>query len=124
MSHPSQHELSTVFQAYQDQRSPRVRRISLLSTFITRVQACENATYKFLAKTCFPLASDSMVGAIFSDSVKKGVKLDYVPLGSQLRGSVPWDDASRDLRPSNKSTKVVLVVGALVLFWAVSRLQF
>lgn len=88
---------------------------------MTRVHACENTAFKFLAKCCFPLASDAMVGAIFSESVRKGVKLDYVPLVGQLGGSVPWEDESRDPRLRNKNTMMLLVMGMLVVFWAVSR---
>ncbi|ORY03474.1 hypothetical protein BCR34DRAFT_617773 [Clohesyomyces aquaticus] len=126
-SHPSQEELSAIFQTYQGQRLPRAQEISWLSTFNTRVQACENACFNFIAKYCFPLATDGMVGGLFAATVKKGVKLDYVPLVGQPEGTVPWEDEKR-LRdfPSQKSAywKTVLTLGMLVVLCVIFGVRF
>jgi hypothetical protein len=123
-SHPSQQVLNSVFQEYRDSRVPHVRRISWVSTFITRVDACENIAFKFMAEYCMPLASDGMVGAMFSSLIKKGTKLDYVPLVEYVSGTVSWDDDRRDKRPNLRTTMVILltmVMAMLVGFLATSR---
>lgn len=122
-SHPSQPELSAVFQEYQKQRAPRAKRVSFLSTMITRVHACENRLLKFVATKCFPFVSDGMLGAIFSESITKGVKLDYVPLSAQPVGTDRWADEIRASRSRSKLSVFLVVVGVLAVLWTASRFQ-
>ncbi|KAL2807716.1 FAD binding domain protein [Aspergillus granulosus] len=116
-AHPSRDELSQLFQAYRNKRIAQIRRVFWFSTFITRVHACENAALGFIARACFPLFNDRVVGALFSAIIKYGVKLDYVPIG-QLGGAVPFEDeVVRGKGPNLTGWYALLVVG-VVLFGA------
>ncbi|KAJ6153527.1 hypothetical protein N7470_006486 [Penicillium chermesinum] len=111
-SHPTQAELSTIFQAYREQRIGRVNLMYLLSGFMTRVQAWANPVFKFLASRCFPWMSDKMVGGIFSLAIQGSVKLDCVPRRVKPRGKVKW---KVDVSAQNQSQKWLGGMGLFVV---------
>jgi hypothetical protein len=121
LAHLTQHEISDVFQAYQKERIDRTQRIAWLSTFITRVHACKNIAFRGIARYVFPLATDSMVAAIFSEHIRKGVKLDYVPVNQQ-GGSVPWEDDDRTPSPRIQRITVMLCMGVFLMYYAYTKL--
>jgi hypothetical protein len=101
-SHPSCKELTEVFKAYQEERTPRVKQIFDLSGLMTRIQAWQNPALKIVAKYIFPLVSDSQVADLFAGAVKGGVKLDYLPVEESM-GTVAWE-SERD-RLAKKAAK-------------------
>ncbi|KAJ5694682.1 hypothetical protein N7536_005094 [Penicillium majusculum] len=111
-SHPTQAELSTIFQTYREQRIGRVYLMHLLSGFMTRVQAWSNPVFKFLARRCFPWMSDNMVGGIFSLAIQGGVKLDYVPQRVKPKGKVKW---KVDVSAQNQSQKWLGGMGLFIV---------
>ena len=118
-SHPSTAELSSVFSAYQEERTPRVKQIYDLSGLLTRVQAWQNPALKIVAKYIFPLVSDSQVANLFAGAVKGGVKLDFLPV-EDVTGSVAWESEGDRLAKKKNDVKsgrnrVVATVGSLVV---------
>jgi hypothetical protein len=111
-SHPTQAELSTIFQTYREQRIGRVYLMHLLSGFMTRVQAWSNPVFEFLASRCFPWMSDKMVGGIFSLAIQGGVKLDYVPQRVKPKGKVKW---KVDVSAQNQSQKWLGGMGLFIV---------
>ncbi|ROT41103.1 FAD/NAD(P)-binding domain-containing protein [Sodiomyces alkalinus F11] len=119
-SHPGQSELSAIFQSYQEKRQSPVRYIGWFSTLMTRVAACENALFKFMAIRVFPLASDALVADMFAWQVKRGVKLDYVPLVDAPRGTVKFDDDRGEESEFMSKDTMFWFTGMAVVCWAVS----
>ncbi|KAK8102443.1 hypothetical protein PG984_015589 [Apiospora sp. TS-2023a] len=111
-SHPSTQELSGLFQAYRDQRAPRVLQIFRLSALMTREQAWHNPLYKAVARFVVPHMSDATVGSVFSDAVKGAVKLEFLPLQTKFAGTVDWVD---DSGKSMTTTKSWGLMAAIVL---------
>ncbi|RDW80309.1 FAD binding protein-3 [Coleophoma cylindrospora] len=120
-SHPSQQELSDVFQAYRDQRIARVSQIFRLSALMTREQAWDNLLYKGVSKYVVPHMSDAIVASAFSEAVKGAVKLNFVTLHNNFEGTVPWDDGTGKLAAMNKSKGVMVAFGVLLLTYAAYR---
>ncbi|KID93459.1 FAD binding domain protein, partial [Metarhizium majus ARSEF 297] len=118
-SHPSQQELSTVFQAYRDQRISRVAQIFRISALTTREQAWDNLLYKAFSKYILPHMSDARVASVVSDVVKGAVKLDFVPLRNRFEGTVQWEDGPGKLVAMTKRTGVMVAFGLALLIYAV-----
>jgi hypothetical protein len=118
-SHPSQQELSAVFQVYRDERIPRVKAIFELSAHMTREQAWHNLIYKGVSKFVFPYMSDVRVAGVFADVIKGGVKLDFVPLRNRFEGTVPWEYGTQlqVASKTNKSARVATALGMAFLLY-------
>lgn len=88
---PSRSTLIKLFQQYQDQRIPRMKKILEFSNLITRVQAWDGWLMKAVAIWVLPYQKDSKLGEDIGEIIKGGEKLDFVPIKSRI-GKIRWDD--------------------------------
>lgn len=90
---PSRAALGEIFEAYQKERIPRMKRILDYSSLITRLQAWDNALFKIAANWIVPYAPDRLVADDLGKIIREAPKLSYVPVPVSFRkGSVIWAD--------------------------------
>ena len=89
---PSKTSLNTTFQAYQDERLPRMRRIMEFSSLISRVQAWDNPFLKWMSIYFLPYLPERKLANDLGEIIRKAPKLDFVPLGPWNESRLEWED--------------------------------
>ena len=89
---PSKTTLNATFQAYQDERLPRMRRIMEFSSLISRVQAWDNPFLKWVSIYLLPYLPERKLANDLGEIIRKAPKLDFVPLGQWNEGLLEWED--------------------------------
>ena len=96
--------LSQIFEEYESERKPRIKKVNDISALMTRLQAWDGIVMKFVARWILPLISDARVADQFAELVKAGCKLDYVPVTFKPQGTVQWDDEKIEPAPTAGKT--------------------
>ncbi|KAI9785103.1 MAG: hypothetical protein M1816_000514 [Peltula sp. TS41687] len=130
---PSDLEIRTALQRYQDQRLPRVTEIFNLSWMVTRLQAYDGWLYYLAMRWILPVLGLGVLAKNMGVMFSEAPKLDYVPV-DERKGKIPWKEMnsgaivkSEDEGRVGKRFSVVL--GALVvlfsssLWWLVGALR-
>lgn len=131
-SKPSPDALTQAFQAYQDQRLPRMRHIMEFSRLITRTQAWDNWFLKMVSIWVLPYLPQRKLANDLGEIIRKAPMLDFVPLGDWDEGLMEWEDMKQEKEPKKGGVAkelfrelpisalwVALLVG--LLFWGLSR---
>ncbi|PVH72165.1 FAD/NAD(P)-binding domain-containing protein [Cadophora sp. DSE1049] len=74
---PSSATIDKVFAAYQDERLDRMKQISNLSSFITRIQAWDSLWHRFLGTWVLPLQPDRAMADQMGEIMRGAPKLDF-----------------------------------------------
>ncbi|KAI4279288.1 MAG: hypothetical protein L6R38_005070 [Xanthoria sp. 2 TBL-2021] len=131
-SKPSHEALTKVFQAYQDQRLPRMRHIMEFCRLISRTQAWDNWFLKMLSIWVLPYLPQRKLANDLGEIIRKAPMLDFVPLGDWNEGLMEWEDMKEEKKAKKDgvtngvlkkfpvaSLWVALLVG--LLFWGLSK---
>lgn len=89
---PSRATLRKAFQAYQDERRPRVIEVIKFSGQVTDAHAWVTPLHKYYTKLWLPLQSDRMIPDAMAEIIRRGPKLAYVDANRFGEGRVPWKD--------------------------------
>ena len=118
---PSKAAITAAFQQYQDQRMPRVRKVYLISWFITRLQAFDGVFMRCVAQWLVPnVIGDARIADQLGYLVRNAPKLNFIPIESR-RGTMGWKDdemllkGGRYSRP--RAIRAVAAVLILVGLW-------
>ena len=98
-SKPSSDALTQAFQAYQDQRLPRMRHIMEFSRLITRTQAWDNWFLKIVSIWVLPYLPQRKLANDLGEIIRKAPMLDFVPLGDWDEGLMEWEDMKQEKKP-------------------------
>ncbi|KAL8976008.1 MAG: hypothetical protein Q9205_007905 [Flavoplaca limonia] len=98
-SKPSHDALTQAFQAYQDQRLPRMRHIMKFSRLITRTQAWDNWFLKMVSIWVLPYLPERKLANDLGEIIRKAPMLDFVPLGDWDEGLMEWEDMKQEKKP-------------------------
>ncbi|KAI4086322.1 MAG: hypothetical protein LQ344_007645 [Seirophora lacunosa] len=131
-SKSSLHALTQAFQAYQDQRRPRMRHIMEFSRLITRTQAWDNWFLKMMSIWVLPYLPQRKLANDLGEIIRKAPMLDFVPLGDWDEGLMEWEDMKQKKEPKQDGAAIglfrelplsALWVAMLVglLFWGLSK---
>ncbi|KAL9008627.1 MAG: hypothetical protein Q9173_006265 [Seirophora scorigena] len=131
-SKPSQDALTQAFQAYQDQRLPRMRHVMEFSRLITRTQAWDKWFLKMMSIWVLPYLPQRKLANDLGEIIRKAPMLDFVPLGDWDEGLMEWEDMKQEKDPKKDGLAkelfrappasvlwVALLVG--LLFWGLSK---
>ena len=84
-----------MFQRYQYQRMSRVRKIRVLSSFITRLQALDGILMRYMALWFIPyLVGDERIADQLGHIVRHAPKLNFICIKSR-KGTMSWADETR-----------------------------
>lgn len=89
---PNKTSIRTTFQAYQDERLPRMRHIMRFSSTISRVQAWDSWLLKTISIYLLPYLPQRKLANDLGEIIRKAPKLDFVPLGQWNEGLLEWED--------------------------------
>lgn len=92
----SQETISEAFEEYQGLRKPRMKKVLNLAYQLTRLQAWDGWFMKFIQSWVIPWVGDGQVVDHFSELVRAGHRLDFVPVPSHKEGYVPFNDELKD----------------------------
>lgn len=93
----SQETISTIFEEYQNQRKPRMKKVLNLAYQMTRLQAWDGWFMKFIQRWIIPLVGDGKVADHFAELVKGGHRLDFVPVPPHREGWIPFNDEKEEV---------------------------
>lgn len=131
-SKPSHEALTKVFQAYQDERLPRMRHIMEFCRLISRTQAWDNWFLKMLSIWVLPYLPQRKLANDLGEIIRTAPMLDFVPLGDWNEGLMEWEDMKEEKKAKKDgvasgvfrefpvaSLWVTLLVG--LLLWGLSN---
>jgi hypothetical protein len=94
--------IHNVFAAYQDERLDRMKQISNLSSFITRVQAWDSLWHRFLGTWVLPLQPDRVMADQMGEIMRVAPKLDFLSTRGFPSGRLLWKDEEAKMNQLEK----------------------
>jgi hypothetical protein len=110
---PSRDVLNKAFEAYQEERCPRVTQVVDFSRLITQLQAWDTPFHKFYANWVTPFQSDRTVADMVGEIIRGGPKLAYVDTAGFPQGRLSWKDEKQNIAASKGGLR-----------WAMSAVAF
>lgn len=103
---PARPAIMGMLQRYQEQRMSRVRKIRILSGFITRLQALDGPLMRYMALWFIPyLIGYERIGEQLAHIVRHSPKLNFICLKSR-RGTMSWAAETHMSDTTNAQSKV------------------